>query len=141
MALPDFQDSKYAILKPGRYTCKITATPTTQKFGKTVGIILKFNAISDYDESITSTSIILWPFADRNTGFFPYKILVEKVIKSKEEEDWLGKTFKAEFEVGPHPTKPNQRQHRIVNIEYEEDEKPEPDEEIAPPGEEDDIPF
>jgi len=66
---------------------------------------------------------LLWPFEDRETGYFPYKILKDKVIKSNEEEDWEGKIFKATFEVGPHPTKENRKQHRIVNIEYSEEEE------------------
>ena len=144
MTLPDAQDSKYNILKPGKYTCKITKEPNTQRFGKADGIILEFNAKSDEDESVTKTSILLWPFADRDTGYFPYKILMDKIIKSKEESDWVGKTFRAEFEVGPHPTKPDQRQHKIINIEYEKGEE-EPDFPPTPerePGEdEDDIPF
>lgn len=120
--LPEPGES-YKILKPGRYTCKITKVPKTQRFGKATGIIIEFNAISDEDESITPTSILLWPFEDRETGYFPYKILKDKVIKSNEEEDWEGKIFKAEFEVGPHPTKSNQKQHKIVSIEYKEEEE------------------
>ena len=143
MTLPDATDSKYKILKAGKYTCKITEEPTTQRFGKAVGIILKFNAKSD-DGSVTPASILLWPFEDRETGYFPYKILKEKVIKSDEEADWVGKIFVAEFEVGPHPTKPSQKQHRIVHIEYEGEDEEEPDFPPTPerePGEDEDLPF
>ena len=144
MTLPAYRDSKYVILKAGRYTCKITEEPETQQFGKAKGIILRFNAKSDKDESVTKASIILWPFEDRETGYFPYKILADKIIKSKEEEDWVGKIFVAEFEVGPHPTKPSQKQHKIVHIEYEGEEEEEPP--LAPeperePGEDEDLPF
>lgn len=145
MTLPDTTVSTYKILKPGKYTCKITEEPTTQRFGRAVGIILKFNAKFDEDGSVTPASILLWPFEDRDTGYFPYKILTEKVIKSKEEADWVGKIFVADFEVGPHPTKSSQKQHKIVHIEYEGEDEEEPP--LAPeperePGEDkEDLPF
>lgn len=145
MTLPEPQYGKYNILKPGKYTCKITEKPKEREFKSRTGIILRFDAKSHADESVTEASTILWTWPDRDTGFFPYIILRDKVIKSKEEADWVGKIFVAEFEVGPHPTKSSQKQHKIVHIEYEGEDEEEPP--LAPeperePGEdEEDLPF
>ena len=146
MTLPAPMDGKFEILKPGKDTCKITEEPEVDTYGpsKTKGILIRFNATSDEDGSITPASVLLFTFPDKDTGYCPYKILEEEIIKSREEPDWVGKIFKATFEVGPHPKRPNQSQHKIIHIEYEKGEEepdfpPEPERE---PGEdEDDIPF
>jgi len=148
MTLPDHSEGKYALLKPGKYTFRITDPPEKRKYGRATGIIVKFTAINEFAE-VKDNSILLFPFPDRETGYSAYKILKDEIIKSNEEIDWVGKSFLGEIEVGPHPTKPNRQQQKIVNIKpfpkadgaITKDTTPPPEEEpidstILPPEEE-----
>ena len=148
MTLPEHSEGKYPLLKPGKYTFRITDEPEKRRYGKATGIILKFTAINEFGEAKDS-SILLFPFPDRETGYSPYRILKDEIIKSNEESDWVGKSFLGEIEIGPHPTKDNQEQQKIVNIEpfptketpveEEIDTTPPPEEKGDPgPGEEED---
>ena len=156
MTLPDHSEGKYPLLKPGKYTFRITDLPEKRKYGQATGIIIKFTAINEFGEAKDS-SILLFPFPDRETGYCAYKILKDEIIKSNEEVDWVGKSFLGEIEIGPHPTKDNQQQQKIVNIRPfpkatgpigEEDTTPPPEdeddpgpEEEFPKEEDDDVPF
>lgn len=152
MTLPDHSEGKYDLLKPGKYTFRITDLPEKRKYGKATGIILKFTAINEFGEA-KDNSILLFPFPDRETGYSAYRILKDKIIKSNEESDWVGKTFLGEIEISPHPTKENRQQQKIVNIQPfgdqpvkdttpppEEEEDPGPSEE-EDPGKDEDAPF
>lgn len=143
MALPKYQKSKYDLLKPGKYTFRITEQPEQRRFGPTkrVGIILKFTAINEFGD-MEESSCLIWP------GDVEYRILKDEIIKSDEEADWLGKSFLGEIEVGPHPTKENREMQKIVNIKPfpkadgllgTKDTTPPPEEEEDPgPSEEED---
>jgi len=116
MTLPDHSEGRFPLLKPGKYTFRITDPPEQRKYGKATGIIIKFTAINEFGEAKDS-SILMFPFPDRETGYQAYRILKDEIIKSKEEVDWVGKSFLGEIEIGPHPTKDNQEQQKIVNIQ------------------------
>ena len=128
MALPKYQKSKYDLLKPGKYTFRITEQPEQRRFGPTkrVGIILKFTAINEFGD-MEESSCLIWP------GDVEYRILKDEIIKSDEEADWLGKSFLGEIEVGPHPTKENREMQKIVNIQPFGDQ---PVKDTTPPPEE-----
>ena len=141
MGLPEYDPSKYALLKPGRYMFRIIDPPTKRRFGKATGIILKFLSFSDEDGSMKESSCLIWPWTDE------YRILKEEIIKSAEETDWVGRSFMAEVEIGKYPTKLGQKIQNIINIEpfekeeTEEEAKPESEPEvedttITPPLEE-----
>lgn len=115
MTLPDHSEGKYPLLKPGKYTFRITDPPEMHRYGQATGIIIKFNAINEFGEA-KDNSVLMFPFPDRETGYQAYRILKDEIIKSNEETDWVGKSFLGEIEIGPHPTKENQQQQKIVNI-------------------------
>lgn len=140
MPLPEYDPSKYALLKPGRYMFRITDPPTKRRFGKAVGIILKFLSFSEEDGSMKESSCLIWPWTDE------YKVLKEEIIQSADEDDWVGRNFMGEVEIGKHPTKLGQKIQNIINIEpyyteetKEEEPEPEPEVEdttVTPPKEE-----
>jgi len=137
MPLPDYDPSKYALLKPGRYMFRITDPPTKHRFGKAIGIILKFLSFSEKDGSMKESSCLIWPWTDE------YRILKEEIIQSSEETAWVGRSFMGEIEIGKHPTKLGQKIQNVINIEpfkmKETEEEPEPEVEdttITPPLEE-----
>lgn len=115
MTLPEHSEGRFPLLKPGKYTFRITEQPEMHRYGKATGIIIKFTAIDEFAEGKES-SILMFPFPDRETGYCAYRILKDEIIKSDEEADWVGKSFLGEIEIGPHPTKDNQQQQKIVNI-------------------------
>jgi len=142
MTLPDNSEGGFALLKPGKYTFRITDPPEKRRFGEATGIIVKFSAIDEFGEA-KDGSVLIFPFPDRETGYHPYKILKDEIIKSNEEIDWVGKSFLGEIEVGPHPTKPNRQVQKIVNIQPfgdqpVKDTTPPPEEEEDPGPEEED---
>ena len=110
--LPDYKKSKYDLLKPGKYTFRITDPPEQRRFGPTkrVGIIMKFAAINEFGD-MEESSCLIWP------GDEEYRILKDEIIQSSEETDWVGKSFLGEIEIGPHPTKPGKKMQKIVNIQ------------------------
>ena len=144
MTLPDHSEGRFPLLKPGKYTFRITDPPEKRRYGQATGIIIKFTAINEFGEA-KDNSILLFPFPDRETGYSAYKILKDEIIKSSEEIDWVGKSFLGEIEIGPHPTKEGRQQQKIVNIQpfpkaraklgAEEHEEVE-DTTITPPSEE-----
>lgn len=155
MGLPEFRKSKYDLLKPGKYTFRITEEPAKKRFGKAIGIILKFTAIDEFGEPKDS-SCLIWPWDEE------YRTLKDEIIKSDEESDWVGKSFLGEIVVGPHPTKDDQEVQNIVNIKPfpvaggsvtkekepvdttcppEEEEDPGPIEKEFPKEDDDDVPF
>ena len=125
--LPDYDPSKYPLLKPGRYMFRITDPPTKRRFGKAVGIIIKFFSFSDEDGTMKKSSCIIWPWSEE------YRMLKQEIIKSADENDWVGRSFMGEIEIAKHPTKPGQNIQNIINIEVfekketEEEAKPEPE--------------
>ena len=156
-ALPAYKKNKYDLLKPGKYTFRITEQPEQRRFGPTkrIGIIIKFTAINEFGD-MEESSCLIWP------GDVDYRVLKDEIIKSDEEAEWVGKSFLGEIEVGPHPTKENKEMQKIVNITpfpkgkgslaTEEEEVLDstsvpPEEETGDPGPEDpgkddeDIPF
>lgn len=150
MTLPEHSEGKYPLLKPGKYTFRITDPPEMRRYGKATGIIIKFSAINEFGEG-KDNSVLMFPFPDRKTGYCAYRILKDEIIKSSEEADWVGRSFMGEIEIGPHPTKNNQQQQKIVNIQpfpkadgsLAEKEQPEPEPEpevedttVTPPLEE-----
>lgn len=147
MTLPEHSEGKYPLLKPGKYTFRITDPPEKRRYGKATGIIIKFTAINEFGEPKDS-SILLFPFPDRETGYQAYRILKDEIIKSSEEADWVGKSFLGEIEIGPHPTKDKQEVQRIVNIKpfpkadgpITKDTTPPPEEEEGDPGPETEFP-
>ena len=140
MTLPDHSEGKYALLKPGKYTFRITDPPEQRKYGKATGIIIKFTAINEFGEAKDS-SILMFPFPDRETGYCAYRILKDEIIESNEEADWVGRSFIGEIEIGPHPTKDNQEQQKIVNIQpFPKADGPVATEDTTPPPEEPDDP-
>jgi len=147
MTLPDHSEGRFPLLKPGKYTFRITDIPEKRRYGQATGIIIKFTAINEFGEA-KDNSILLFPFPDRETGYSAYKILKDEIIKSSEEIDWVGKSFLGEIEIGPHPTKEGRQQQKIVNIQpfpkaraklgAEEHEEVE-DTTITPPSEEEPV--
>lgn len=111
-ALPNYKKNKYDLLKPGKYTFRITEQPEQRRFGPTkrVGIILSFSAINEFGE-MEESSCLIWP------GDVEYRILKDEIIKSSEEADWVGKSFLGEIEIGPHPTKDDREMQKIVNVQ------------------------
>jgi hypothetical protein len=145
MTLPEVSEGKYPLLKPGKYTFRITDPPEMRRYGKATGIIIKFTAINEFGEA-KDNSVLMFPFPDRETGYSAYRILKDEIIKSDEEADWVGRSFLGEIEIGPHPTKEGQEQQKIVNIRpfpkadgpITKDTTPPPEEEDDPGPEEED---
>ena len=157
-ALPAYKKGKYDLLKPGKYTFRITEQPEQRRFGPTkrVGIILSFNAINEFGD-MEENSCLIWP------GDEEYRILKDEIIKSDDEVNWVGKSFLGEIEVGPHPTKENREMQKIVNVKpflvadgpltakeeepvdttppLEEEEDPGLGDPLPEPEEDDDVPF
>jgi len=129
MALPEYQKSKYSILKPGKYSFVISDPPKQKRFGKAVGIVLKFIAI-DSSENQEKSSCLIWPWSDE------YRDLKE-LIGSREEIDWVGKEFEAEI---VHEMIKGEMKHQIRNVQFpnqfdeeEENEKEENGGDVPPP--------
>jgi hypothetical protein len=51
MTLPEVSEGKYPLLKPGKYTFRITDPPEMRRYGKATGIIIKFTAINEFGEA------------------------------------------------------------------------------------------
>lgn len=138
MTLPEVSEGKYPLLKPGKYTFRITDPPEMRRYGKATGIIIKFTAINEFGEA-KDNSVLVFPFPDRETGYSAYRILKDEIIKSDEEADWVGRSFLGEIEIGPHPTKEGQEQQKIVNIKpFPKAGGPITGDDPRPPEEEDD---
>jgi len=124
--LPEYQKSKYRTLPTGQYSFKITDPPKQKRFGKAVGIILKFIAL-DPSGNQEKSSCLVWPWSDE------YRDLKE-LIGSRDEVDWVGKEFEAEI---VHETIKGELKHQIKNVQFpnqfEEEEEEKKAGDVPPP--------
>ena len=146
--MPSHDPSRFKILPPGDYMVQITDEPEINKYGKAIGVIIKFRIISPETMTGDSASTLLWPWEE---GYGKLKELL-----GDQKEDWSGKMFNTEIINEPHPTRAGQMKHTLTNIESTEGKKEkEKDEarddkayeeekgkkEREPGDDEDDVPF
>jgi len=126
--MPAYKKSKYDLLDPGKYIFRILEEPILEKRGQAIMIILKFTAISEKTNEATESNCIMWPWEKA------YEKLIGEIVQSSNEADYVGKSFRGEIVISPHPTKPNQDQQKIINIEpLERKAEREPGDDTPPP--------
>lgn len=140
MTLPE-PTSGFQKLPAGKFIFKILDPPLKKGgFGpekNKTGIELNLYLISEEDGRTHEGTLLLFP------GMPAYRTLKEEIVKSVEEVDWVGKSFRAELTVEPNPKNPGGTISELINIEpmqkKAEDTTPPPEETGNPgPSEEED---
>ena len=115
--MPSHDPSRFKILPPGDYIVQITDEPEINRYGKAIGVIIKFRIISPETMGGDNASTLLWPWEES------YGKLKE--LLGQQKEDWKGGMFSTKIINEPHPTRAGQMKHTLTNIESTEEKKEE----------------
>ena len=127
--MPSHDPSRFKILPPGDYIVQITDEPEINRYGKAIGVIIKFRIISPETMGGDNASTLLWPWEES------YGKLKE--LLGQQKEDWKGGMFSTKIINEPHPTRAGQMKHTLTEIQStEEKERQRGIEKLAGPDDE-----